>query len=109
LIEKGQEKKAEELMLKEYSVLKATGSVKELAYVVFRLAYFYSTPDNENIEKAEAYFLENEVLDPGAGSKRQTALFYFDVLEDPRRTISKVDEIKLLQADRDSYYSALTL
>jgi|HubBroStandDraft_2_1064218.scaffolds.fasta_scaffold1007319_1 hypothetical protein len=65
LIEEGQQKKAEKRMLKEYSALKESGRVRALAHVAFRLAYFYSVPDSENLEQAEAYFLEGEVLEPG--------------------------------------------
>lgn len=109
LVDEGHGDKAEELLLKAYSELKAADNKRDLEYVVSRLALFYSLPDTENLTRAEAYFLESEALAPGADSKRRTALFYFDVLRDFQRTVKKVDEIRPLQADRDSYYSALTL
>ena len=109
LVDEGHGEKAEELLLKAYSELKAANNVRDLEYVVSRLALFYSLPDTENVAKAEAYLLESESLAPGADSKRRSALFYFDVLQDFRKTVRKVDEISPVQADRDSYYSALTL
>jgi hypothetical protein len=109
LVDEGHGEKAEELLLKAYSELKAANDVRDLEYVVGQLALFYSLPDTENLGRAKSYFLENEVLAPGAGSKRRTALFYFDILRDFQETVRKVDEIRPLEADRDSYYSALTL
>ncbi len=111
LIRKGERNKAEERLLRARSELKLTGSIEDLEYVVSRLAHFHSTPSAENLEKAEAYFLESEVLMPGAGTKYQTAMFYYYVVRDSQKTVGKVDEIKPSQviADRASYYSALTL
>lgn len=109
LIIEGRGLEAEEQMLKTYSELRAAGNVPELERVVMLLAHFYSMPDTEDVEKAEARFLEREELSPGAYVKSQTALFYFYVLEDYRKTIRKVDEIVLTKSDLDSYYSAQTL
>jgi hypothetical protein len=109
LLQEGLEKKAEERMLKAYSELRATDSAKELEYVACRLAHFYSAPDTEDLEKAEAFFLRCEELSPGAYAKAQTATFYFYVLADLQKTITKVNEITPSDADRASYYSALTL
>ena len=111
LIREGQRDKAEERLLRARSELKLAGSIEDLEYVVSRLARFYSTPGAENLEKAEAYFLESEVLLPGAGTKYQTAMFYYYVVQDSQKTVGKVDEIRPPQvvADRGSYYSALTL
>lgn len=109
LVDAGEEKKAEERLLKTYSEFKAAGSVENLAYVAYRLAHYYSTPSTENLEKAEAYFVEREALSPGAYAKCKTAWFYFYVAQNALKTIAKVDEIKPSSSDRDSYYSALTL
>jgi len=109
LLQEGLEKKAEERMLKAYSELTASDSAKELEYVACRLAHFYSAPGTEDLEKAEAFFLRCEELSPGAYAKSQTATFYFYVLADPQKTIRKVSEITPSDADRASYYSALTL
>ena len=111
LIREGQTKQAEERMLRMYSELKASNSLDELETVVFLLGHFYSNPDTKDLEKGEVYFLEREVLSPGAYTKCQTALFYFYVLGDSAKTIKKVEEINsmLAIADRASYYSALTL
>jgi hypothetical protein len=108
LLLSGQEAAAEERMLREYSELKATGDVG-IENVISRLAHFYSMPGTENLDRAETYFLEGERLLPGAGTKYETAMFYFYVVGDAEKTIRKVDEIESLPTDRASYYSALTL
>ena len=111
LIRDGERERAEERLLKAYSELKAADSAEDLEYVISQLAHFYSTPGAENLEKAEAYFLESELALPGSGTKYQTAMFYFYVLGDFPKTITKVNEIEGVQdlGDRASYYSALTL
>ena len=104
----GQETAAEKRMLREYSELKAAGDAG-VEYVISRLAHFYSMPATEDLNRAEAYFLEGERLSPGAPAKCETAMFYFYVVGDTEKTIRKVDEIESLSSDRASHYSALTL
>jgi len=103
-----EEETLERKLLKAYADIKESGTVDVLEYVVFELAHFYSRPRTENLEKAEAFFLEHEKLAPGARTKRATAQFYF-VISDPQKVVAKVDEIDPQEPDRASYYSALTL
>lgn len=109
LIAEGQEQRAEQRMLTAYSELKGTGRSQELEYLLGRLAHFYSSPDTENLDRAENYFLERERLFPGAYNMCQTATFYFYIAANFQAVIRKTDEIVPLPGDRDSYYSALAL
>jgi hypothetical protein len=111
LVRDGHITMAEERLLKASSELRATDSVEELEIVVGRLARLYAMPGNEDLEKAEGYFLEREVLSPGSYPKSQTAMFYFYGLGDWAKTVRKVEEIKPSEvvADRASYYTALAL
>ena len=109
LIQKGREQKAEERMLQAYSQLKAENRAQELEHVVFRLAHFYSMPGQEDLQKAEQYFIEREALSPTSYNKYQTATFYFFVLSDSKQAINKINEISTSETDRSSYYSALCL
>ncbi|HKW75813.1 MAG TPA: hypothetical protein VJN64_09830 [Terriglobales bacterium] len=110
LLHSARSKKAEELLLTLYSELKTTKS-KDLEFIVSLLAHLYSMPETEDIQKAEACFLEREELSPGAYVKSQTAMFYLYVAQDFNKTIAKVSEISNSEATADpgSYYSALTL
>jgi len=111
LMRSGQVKEAEDNLLKAYAESKAANNVQDLEWVLNRMAQFYSSPDTEDRDKAEHYFLEREALSSGLYARLQTATFYFYVLRNFPKTIHKVDEMKALRevTASPSYYSALTL
>jgi hypothetical protein len=111
LISDGQEAAAERELLKALAEFRTQSDAEHLKLIHRNLAFFYAMPSTEDPVKAEQHFLEWERLSPAPYTLLQTATFYFYVLRDFSRTITKVDEIKArFDVIRNgSYYSALTL
>lgn len=94
-----------------YAERKRSGDSDGLGCVTGHLADLYSLPMYEDLDKAQKYFEEHELLSPTPYVLRQTTLFYFLLRRDFARTVDKVDEMKSRwDVSRDpSYYSALAL